>query len=167
MQSEAVADRCERAVQSAQPCPICNVEYSPRQLESHLGRHLQQLAIFALPKETDDTDDEDEDEEDGGSATGSTLGSFDSNPDQTEPVRADLPWASRNLCLAIFEKFIDTEKPGLRAFYPDTDSLFAKVTDGVAIINRFVSEGCPMEIASDLVIMTLYDVVIFTGLTRF
>lgn len=77
MQSEIMADRCERAIQSAQPCPMCKVEYSPRDMKSHLGRHMQQLAIFALPKKTEDTDDED------GNTKDSVLGSFNSNPDRT------------------------------------------------------------------------------------
>lgn len=80
MQSEIMADRCERAIQSAQPCPICKVDYSPRDMKSHLGRHMQQLAIFALPKKTEDTDDEDADEE---RTKDSILGSFNSNPDST------------------------------------------------------------------------------------
>lgn len=166
MEFQAVADRCERAVQSAQPCPICNVEYSPRQLESHLGRHLQQLATFALPKEADETDDEEADMEDGESATASALGSFDSNPDQPKAVKPDLPSVSNEMCLSIFEKFIDSEKPGLRRIYPDSDSPPAKATEGELIIEQLIEDGWSVNTARELVIITLYDIIIFNGLTR-
>lgn len=257
---EVVVERCERAIQSAQPCPICNGLFFPRQLQSHLGRHLQQLAIFALPI-PEESDDEGEDECEG-SETESVLGSFHSNPDQSPVVtdtlengsqsiekeipasvkgtqsyevddsrnsQSDLPsisdptapsssiphgldsdhWppdrtevpsprpsghqeintadiqpvpsaksgetggaehnpplVTKEQCLAIFERFIDTEKPGIRKFYPNQDSLAVKATEGIAIIDRFVREGCSVGGATDLVLLTLYDVVLLTGFTR-
>lgn len=259
-QSEAVFHRCERAIQSAQPCPMCNMEYLPRQLQSHLGRHMQQLAIFALPKKTDESDNEGADEDEEGTED-SILGSFESNPDQSdaidlvgnlspfpeaepsvlvnigqsddtkegvddpdgerpltpgvdwnpapsshppsmdnpnhtvdtteitgEPTRhtdsnledpspmstaesavvnepqPDSPTVSKEQCLSIFEDFIDNQKPGLRAVYKDSDSLAAHAAHGVVIIEKLVSEGCSVETARDLIVLTLYRILILTGL---
>lgn len=257
-QSDAVVDRCERAIQSGQPCPICNVEFMPRQLQSHLGRHMQQLAIFALPKSADGTVNEggDGDEE---STEHSVLGSFESNPEQgdashlhrslpplpeaeflapanfsmrddtkegiddypdsergfiryinlnTTSVNMDnanqtvdttetsaeharhpdgntedplpvpsaetaepngshpySPPVSKEQCLSIFQRFIDNQKPGLRALYKDSDSLAVQATQGVAIIEQLVRDGCSVARANDLVLLTLYRIVIFTGLS--
>lgn len=47
---DRVVDRCERAIDSVQPCPLCVGKYTPQKLQSHLARHMQQLALFALPR---------------------------------------------------------------------------------------------------------------------
>lgn len=59
---DSVVGRCDRAIGSAQACPLCVGEYLPQMLKSHLARHMQQLALFALPR----TDEEDVDRESGG-----------------------------------------------------------------------------------------------------
>ena len=48
----ALVDNCERALSGPQKCPLCTVqlEYTVHQLRSHLGRHMQQLALFTLPR---------------------------------------------------------------------------------------------------------------------
>lgn len=52
---QAVVDRCERAIDSEQACPLCEEECFPGQLQSHLARHMQQLALFTLPKASEET----------------------------------------------------------------------------------------------------------------
>ncbi|KAF2814360.1 uncharacterized protein BDZ99DRAFT_380858, partial [Mytilinidion resinicola] len=41
-------------------CPICNESLSLHALQKHLGRHQEQLALFALPASVDDADDDDD-----------------------------------------------------------------------------------------------------------
>lgn len=68
-------DRAEQTIQSEQSCPLCGKDgLSPRGLRGHLGRHMQQIALFILgPGEEDDDEDvgcgdvdgdEDEDDDD-------------------------------------------------------------------------------------------------------
>lgn len=53
-----IADRCERANTSDQPCPLCDVPaLPPARLRSHIARHLQQLALFVLPRGGEVVDD--------------------------------------------------------------------------------------------------------------
>lgn len=51
-QLSAVTDRCERAIdpESEQTCPLCQEKYLRSRLQSHLAHHMQQLALFTLPK---------------------------------------------------------------------------------------------------------------------
>ncbi|KAI5810627.1 hypothetical protein BZA77DRAFT_347636 [Pyronema omphalodes] len=75
-----LVDRSERVVESSQPCPLCPETLTPKRLQRHLGKHMQQIALFVLPgslqedeEDQDDnvqgTKDEDiDDEEDNGSA---------------------------------------------------------------------------------------------------
>jgi len=48
----ALVNGCERATSEPQQCPLCvgQSEHSAQQLRSHLGRHMQQLALFSLPR---------------------------------------------------------------------------------------------------------------------
>ncbi|KAI5816702.1 hypothetical protein BZA77DRAFT_311673 [Pyronema omphalodes] len=48
-QLDIYIDRAERPIQSEQPCPLCDKKLNPRQLQSHLGRHMQQISLFSLP----------------------------------------------------------------------------------------------------------------------
>ena len=47
-----LADNCERALNTPQQCPLCSTpsEHTGPRLRSHLGRHMQQLALFTLPR---------------------------------------------------------------------------------------------------------------------
>jgi len=45
-----MVNRCERPIQSAQKCPLCAEELLPNRLQRHLGKHLQQVALFVLPR---------------------------------------------------------------------------------------------------------------------
>ena len=47
----ALVGTCERAMSTPQQCPLCTVqsEHTAHQLRSHLGLHMQQLALFTLP----------------------------------------------------------------------------------------------------------------------
>jgi len=48
----ALVGGCERAMSGPQQCPLCvgRSEHASQQLRSHLGRHMQQLALFTLPR---------------------------------------------------------------------------------------------------------------------
>ena len=49
-------DMCERPADPDEkaPCPLCGVEETLRALRSHIASHLEDLALFVLPLETDD-----------------------------------------------------------------------------------------------------------------
>ena len=51
---EAVINRCERAVVSGIVCPLCGIDLTFQTLEKHLGLHLQEIALFALPRTVPD-----------------------------------------------------------------------------------------------------------------
>lgn len=94
----------------------------------------------------------------------------DSNTEDPLPVPSpdgaeihEPPPVSKEQCLSIFERFIDNQKPGLRALYKDSVSLTVQATEGVAIIEQLVRDGCSVETASDLVLLTLYRIAILTG----
>ncbi|KAI5810634.1 hypothetical protein BZA77DRAFT_347640 [Pyronema omphalodes] len=81
-----LVDRSERVVESSQPCPLCPETHTPKRLQRHLGKHMQQIALFVLPgslqedEEDDDdnveeTKDEDIDNEDDGESAESDNGS--------------------------------------------------------------------------------------------
>ncbi|KAI5810619.1 hypothetical protein BZA77DRAFT_347632 [Pyronema omphalodes] len=81
-----LVDRSERVVESSQPCPLCSEILTPKRLQSHLGKHMQQIALFVLPgslqeEEEDDDDnveetkDEDVDDDDNYGSEGSDNGS--------------------------------------------------------------------------------------------
>ncbi|KAF8544190.1 hypothetical protein BDD12DRAFT_648095, partial [Trichophaea hybrida] len=66
-----VIDQCERPINSEQSCPLCSLGVSISRLRSHLGHHLQQVALFVLRGSSDgdidinengEEDEEDEDE---------------------------------------------------------------------------------------------------------
>ncbi|KAL7785282.1 hypothetical protein V8C37DRAFT_405904 [Trichoderma ceciliae] len=47
-----------------QRCPVCSMKLeSAQQLQSHVGVHLVRLAMFSLPRSTDDYDDDDDDDD--------------------------------------------------------------------------------------------------------
>ncbi|KAI5810394.1 hypothetical protein BZA77DRAFT_254952, partial [Pyronema omphalodes] len=64
-----LVDRSERVVESSQPCPLCPETLTPKRLQRHLGKHMQQIALFVLPgalqeEEEDEEKEEQEEEED-------------------------------------------------------------------------------------------------------
>lgn len=83
---EVLADRCERVVDHVEPCPLCGGEYLPRQLQTHMGRHMQQLALFVLPNMCDvgESDGEEDSDDRGERTLSSILGSFHRNPDRVD-----------------------------------------------------------------------------------
>ena len=56
----SAAGWCESAITVRQSCPLCpNADtYEPIQLRRHLGRHLQQIALFILPHSMKDDQSE-------------------------------------------------------------------------------------------------------------
>ena len=50
----AVISRCERAIVNGIVCPLCGTELTFQALEKHLGLHLQEIALFALPRPVPD-----------------------------------------------------------------------------------------------------------------
>ena len=68
VQLPALVRRSERAAESKQDCTLCGqVNLAPRILQRHIGRHMQQIALFVIPnsekEEGEDGEDEDEDED--------------------------------------------------------------------------------------------------------
>ena len=41
--------RCEQATTTDIACPLCGVYFTLQTLEEHLGLHLQEVALLALP----------------------------------------------------------------------------------------------------------------------
>ncbi|KAF8536959.1 hypothetical protein BDD12DRAFT_746554, partial [Trichophaea hybrida] len=58
-----LVERGERPIESDQPCPLCLEAYPPRRLQSHLGQHMQQIALFVLPGAAEDDEDDEETKE--------------------------------------------------------------------------------------------------------
>ncbi|KAF8244869.1 ankyrin [Wilcoxina mikolae CBS 423.85] len=65
-----LVERGERPMESDQSCPLCKEMYAPRRLQSHLGQHMQQIALFVLPGAAED-DEDDEDAKGAEKASGS------------------------------------------------------------------------------------------------
>jgi ankyrin repeat protein len=59
-------DQGERAIETDQPCPLCEGKYPPKRLQRHLGKQLEQIALFVIPgsMEDEDNDEEEYDKED-------------------------------------------------------------------------------------------------------
>ena len=87
-------DMCERPADpdDRASCPLCGVEGTLRALRPHVASHLEDVALFVLPVETNDHNSDassnhdsrfDDDEL-------STLGSFDEDEDEDEDVQAPL-----------------------------------------------------------------------------
>ncbi|KAI5777176.1 hypothetical protein EDC01DRAFT_624436 [Geopyxis carbonaria] len=57
---ELTLERCERPRVTNTPdkCPLCGKEYSGKKLRSHLAKHMQQIALFVLPKTDAENDEE-------------------------------------------------------------------------------------------------------------
>jgi ankyrin repeat protein len=72
-QLEVLLARGARAMEGKQKCPLCQEEYVPKQLRSHLGRHLEQIALFILPEASEENEDSgsDHDSDDGNISTAS------------------------------------------------------------------------------------------------
>ncbi|KAI5810630.1 hypothetical protein BZA77DRAFT_391364 [Pyronema omphalodes] len=84
-----LVDRSECVVESSQPCPLCPETHTPKRLQRHLGKHMQQIALFVLPgslqedeeeegENVEETKDEDIDDEDDNGSAGSDNGSQES-----------------------------------------------------------------------------------------
>ncbi|KAF8244014.1 hypothetical protein K440DRAFT_610832 [Wilcoxina mikolae CBS 423.85] len=64
-QLETTVNRCERVMESEQPCPLCPLKeegfptFLPGRLQRHLGNHMQQLALFVTKPFQDEDNDRD------------------------------------------------------------------------------------------------------------
>ena len=71
--------------------------------------------------------------------------------------------------LTKFKNYIETRKPGLRRFY-NTDgpdgSLKGCATRGSDMTKKLVDRGCPMEVAAELSLLALWDLVVLIGMNR-
>jgi hypothetical protein len=76
---DVMIDRGARAIEEKQKCSLCQEKYAPKQLRSHLGRHLEQIALFILPQSSEENED-----------SGSDPGSDDDCDDSEEESVADL-----------------------------------------------------------------------------
>lgn len=50
---DMVIHGCEGPIQTEQPCVFCGAAYLPLALRGHLARHMQDIALFALPRVMD------------------------------------------------------------------------------------------------------------------
>lgn len=64
-----------------------------------------------------------------------------------------------------FKDFIADEKKGLEKFYNDT-SLKTAAKRGKKMIEALQNDGCGKEVAKDMALLTLYDIVILIGKNR-
>jgi len=80
-QLQVVVDRGERSIDSEQSCPLCSENNLPRRLQSHLGRHLQQTALFVLPGSSEDVES---DSVSGGGISSDEIG--DVSPDEVGEI---------------------------------------------------------------------------------
>ncbi|KAI5816743.1 acyl transferase/acyl hydrolase/lysophospholipase [Pyronema omphalodes] len=89
-QLEVLTDRGARAIEGIENCPLCQEKHAPKQLRSHLGRHLEEISLFVRPDSLEDTEDSDfEDNEDGDSDDDANYYSDDDYSNYEESV-ADL-----------------------------------------------------------------------------
>ncbi|KAI5806083.1 hypothetical protein EDC01DRAFT_133541 [Geopyxis carbonaria] len=56
--SNSIVNLCERAVLTEQQCPICSKRCQYAKIASHLGRHMQQIALFVLRESSNEEEDE-------------------------------------------------------------------------------------------------------------
>lgn len=84
---EHAIDLCERATLSNQYCSICAKQCSSRSLASHLGRHMEELALFSIPS----WDNADGDASDDGRSDTDKLANLNVSADSSD---ADLEGSS-------------------------------------------------------------------------
>jgi ankyrin repeat protein len=67
-QLDIMVDRGSRAMEEKQKCRLCNEDHKPKQFMRHLGRHLEQIALFILPGAVEDEagEEEESDSDDNG-----------------------------------------------------------------------------------------------------
>ncbi|KAI5793544.1 ankyrin repeat-containing domain protein [Pyronema domesticum] len=65
-QIDVMVERGSRATEHMQKYPLCQTKLNPCQLRSHLGRHMEQIALFILPgaSEEDEEIEQDPDSDD-------------------------------------------------------------------------------------------------------
>lgn len=73
------------------------------------------------------------------------------------------PTITKAHCLQYLRYFIDKEKPGLLVFYDD-NALETRAAKAEMMVNKLVEMGYSMELALDLTLLTLYDLVLLIGL---
>ena len=88
---KALIGQCERAKTSDEECPLCGCALASSVVKKHLGRHLQEIALFTLPNLGDEKDEgrsergqsseETSNNNRGRRSLGSSVLEFDSNPD--------------------------------------------------------------------------------------
>jgi hypothetical protein len=61
-QMTVLVDQGERSIESEQPCPLCADKMLPQALQRHLGKHMEQLALFVIPGSVEDDENDDSDE---------------------------------------------------------------------------------------------------------
>lgn len=67
-------------------------------------------------------------------------------------------------CFNNFKRFLDKEKKGLRLFYPGDDDLKKLVPTAKTMVEKLFGLGCKKEVALQLSILILYDMVMLIGL---
>ncbi|KAI5810621.1 hypothetical protein BZA77DRAFT_391361 [Pyronema omphalodes] len=144
-----LVDRSERVVESSQPCPLCPETLTPKALQRHLGKHMQQIALFVLPgslqedEEDDDdnveeTKDEDIDDEDDNGSVVSDNGSQESgskveddgggSPDllsdsQNDSTESETVVSEKDFFKAAKSRHIEKVKAALKQRYFDVNAI--------------------------------------------
>lgn len=62
-----------------------------------------------------------------------------------------------------FQGYIEKRKPGLKRFYKSDESLKPCATTGSVMTQKLVDSGCPVEVAAELTLLALWDLVVLIG----
>lgn len=106
------------------------------------------------------------------SATTGALTGDSTGTDPTGAGVAKLPTVTVEECLKNFQKYIDQEKRGtdepkkiaLKVFYKDDKSLQDLAPAAKIMVEKLFAIGCGKEIALQLSVLILYDLVMLIGL---
>lgn len=79
------------------------------------------------------------------------------------PSKPTVPTVTSDDCYKNLKRFIDGEKTGLKVFYND-EALKAKATSAAVMVNELLKMKCGKEIAQQLSLLSLYDIVMLLGL---
>jgi uncharacterized C2H2 Zn-finger protein len=116
-QLDVMVDRGVRSIERDQKCVLCQEEHKPKQLRNHLGRHMEQIALFVLSG-ADDQDEEGGDEPDS---------------DEDDDAETNLPSTAN-----IPSKDVKRKPPSLGKRFLSTTQTYLKAGTG---INFYDSKG--------------------------
>ncbi|KAI5804073.1 hypothetical protein DFH27DRAFT_524520 [Peziza echinospora] len=130
-----ILKRCERPIRLPQECGICKKILPSNQIRKHLAKHMQQLALFVLPKQEHDQSTDDDEQSNSDTDQGSGLDADVARPQKdaegTEPdADAMKPMKRRNTLtmsqavnLMMKKKRSDAEIQAKPEVAPDADAM--------------------------------------------